>query len=64
MFVNQLNMGFTAQQHRKIVEPCDNALQLHTVDEEDRDGHLLFADFVQEDVLNVLSFFSHDKYFP
>ena len=63
MFVDQLNMCIAAQQHGEIIKPCDNTLQFHAVYEKHSNAHLLFADFVQEDVLDVLIFFGHFKFY-
>lgn len=56
MFVNQLNVRVTTQQHGEIVKPSHYTLQLYAVHEEHRHAHFFFADFVQEDVLNILVF--------
>src|SRR6478609_3287917 len=55
MLVNELRMTVTPQKHAEIIEPGDDALQLHAVDEENRQRNLLLADVVEEGVLKVLS---------
>src|SRR5882672_10052981 len=62
VLVDQLRMCVAAQQHRKIVEPSDDALQLHAIHEKDRHGHLVLADVIQEHVLYVLGFFSSHRF--
>ncbi|MFT6659606.1 MAG: hypothetical protein ACJAZW_002784 [Maritalea sp.] len=57
MFVNQLRLGLAAQQQTKIVEPRNNALQLHTIDQKNRHGYFVFPDIVKERILQVLTFF-------
>src|SRR5690242_13187135 len=57
VLVDELRMGVAAQQDAEIIEPGDDALELDTVDEEDRDGGLVLADVVQKNILNILSFF-------
>eukprot|EP01012_Entosiphon_sulcatum_P012987 TRINITY_DN18264_c0_g2_i1.p1 TRINITY_DN18264_c0_g2~~TRINITY_DN18264_c0_g2_i1.p1 ORF type:complete len:114 (-),score=16.66 TRINITY_DN18264_c0_g2_i1:365-706(-) len=55
VLVDQLRVTVTAQQHAEIVEPGDDALQLHAVDEEDRQRNLLLPHMVEESVLEILS---------
>jgi hypothetical protein len=43
-----------AQEHTKVVEPADDALELHAVDEKDGKRRLVLAYVVQERVLKVL----------
>src|SRR5262249_11480663 len=62
MLVDQLRMRIAAQQHREIVEPSHDALQLHAIHEEDRHWHLVLADVIQEHVLYVLGFFSSHRF--
>src|SRR5258708_22184978 len=57
VLVDELGMGVPAQQHAEIVEPGDDALQLHSVYQEHRDRGLVLAHIVQEYVLNVLCLF-------
>src|SRR5471032_3547050 len=59
VLVDQLRFSYPAGQHREIVEPGDDPLQLHAVHEEDRDRRLVLPQMVQEDVLNVLCLFAH-----
>ena len=56
VLVDELRMTVATQQHAKIVEPGDDALQLDAVDEEDGQGGLGLADAVEEGVLQVLLF--------
>src|SRR5690606_17241412 len=48
-----------AQQDAEVVEPADDPLQLHPVDQEDGQRRLGFADAVEEGVLQILLFFAH-----
>src|SRR5882757_4341511 len=59
VLVDKLRMAVAAQQHREVVEPGDDPLQFDAVHQEDRDGRLVLAQVVQEDVLNVLCLFAH-----
>ena len=51
-------MAIPAQQHREVVKPGDDALQLDAVDEENGDGSFGLAHMVQENILNILRFLS------
>ena len=57
MFVDQLGHAVAAQQNAEIIEPGDDALELHAVHQEDGDGNLLLAHMVEERVLQVLLLF-------
>src|SRR5439155_22568785 len=57
MLVDELRMCVAAQQYREIIEPGDDALQLHAVHQEYGDRHLALPNVIQENVLNVLRFF-------
>ena len=48
MLVDELGLAITAQQHGEIVEPGNDALKLHALDEEHRDGRLGTAQRVQK----------------
>ena len=48
MLVNQLNLAIATQKNAEIVEPGDNALQLHAIDEKDRERRLVLADVVEK----------------
>ncbi len=63
MLVNELHLAVAAQEHTEIVEPGDDALKLHTVDEEDGERGLCLADSVKERVLQVL-FLIHGSPMP
>ncbi len=54
MLVDQLRMPVASQQHRELIEPGDDSLQLNAIDEEDRDWRLVLPDVIQEDILNIL----------
>ena len=54
MLVDQLRMAVAPKQHAEIVEPSDETLQFHPVDEKNRDRRLGLAHVVQERVLEVL----------
>src|SRR5437868_62903 len=58
MLVDKLRMTVPTQQDGEIVEPRDDTLQLDAVDQEDGDRRLVLADVVEEDVLDILRFFS------
>jgi len=58
MLIDKLRMAITAQQHREIVKPGNDALQLHAIHQEYRDRRFGFANVVQEDILYVLGLFS------
>jgi hypothetical protein len=51
-------MPIPAQQHAEIIEPRNNALQLHSVHEEDRERDFGFANMIEESVLQILRSFS------
>ena len=57
-------MAIAAQQHAEIVKPSHNALQFNTVDQENRQGNLVFADIIEKCVLQILSFFSRHVVVP
>src|SRR6187399_2886115 len=52
-------MSIAAQQQAEIVEPGDDALQLHAIDEENRQRDLGLANMVEEGVLEVVALFGH-----
>jgi hypothetical protein len=56
VLIDQLSLRFTPQQHGKIIEPSDNALQLNAIDKEYRRRRLVLAQMVQKNILNVLRF--------
>jgi len=51
VLVDELGMAVTPQKHTKIVEPGDDPLQLHTIDEENCERRLVFANVIKEGVL-------------
>ena len=51
VFVDELRVAVTAQEDAEIIEPRHYALQLDTVDEEDRKRRFVPAHMVQEGVL-------------
>ena len=55
-------MTITAQQDTKIVEPCDDPLQFHTIDQEYRQRGFLFPNMVEKTVLKTLGAFCHYSY--
>ena len=60
MLIDELRVAVTAQEHTKIIEPSDDALQLHAIDKKDRERGLVLSHIVQERVLKVLcSFCGH-----
>ena len=54
MFIDQLRMAVASQQDTKVVEPSNDALQLDAVHQEDGQRDFIFADFVEEAVLQPL----------
>ena len=57
-------MAVASQEHTKIVEPSDDSLQLHAIDEEDGERNLVFAHIVEKRILQVLSAFCRHDFFP
>jgi hypothetical protein len=57
VFIDELRVPITPQEHTKIVEPGDNALQLHAIDKKDRERNLVLADEIEKSVLEVLGAF-------
>jgi hypothetical protein len=47
-------MTIPAQKDAEVVEPGDDALKLHPVDEEDRQRDFLLPDIIQKGVLKIL----------
>src|SRR5947207_2436588 len=54
MFVDELGMTITPEQHTEIVEPGHHALKLHAVHKKDRERSLVLADVIEERILQVL----------
>jgi hypothetical protein len=46
MFIDQLRLTITAQQHAKIIKPGNHTLQLYAVNQEDCDGDFGLANVV------------------
>src|SRR5690606_38939461 len=63
VLVDQLDLTVPAQQNAEIVEPGNDALQLHAVDEEDCERGFRLSDSVEEGVLEVL-FLIHGSPMP
>ena len=59
VLVDELRVPVAPQQDAEIVEPGDDALQLHAVDQEDRQRRFVLAHMVQERVLKALGSFGH-----
>jgi hypothetical protein len=57
VFVNKLRMTVSTQKHTKIVEPGDNALQFHAINQENGEGNFVFANEIEKSVLEVLRAF-------
>src|SRR3546814_1442975 len=57
-------MSVAAQKHGEIVKPRDDALQLHAVDQEDRDRHLVLPDVIEKHVLDALVLFGGHLFAP
>src|SRR6185437_8898914 len=54
MLVDELRMRVAPQQDAEIVEPGDDPLQFHAIDEKYGDGRLVLSNMVEKHVLNVL----------
>ncbi len=54
MLIHELRMPVPTKKNTKIVEPCDDALQLHAIDQENCQRDLLFANMIEEGVLEAL----------
>ncbi len=59
VLVDELRMAVAAQQHAKIVELGDDALELDAVDQKNRQRSLLLANVIEERVLKVLCAVRH-----
>ena len=57
MLVYELRMAVAAEQHAEIIEPSDNALQLHSVHEKYRQRRLRLANVIEKRVLQTLRAF-------
>jgi hypothetical protein len=64
MLVDELRMSIAAKEDTEIIEPADDPLQLHAVDEEDGQRCFVFANIIEKSVLQVLSFFSRHNFCP
>ena len=51
VLVDKLRMPIASQQHAEIIEPRDNALQLHSVHEKDRERDFCLTDMIEEGIL-------------
>jgi len=51
VLVDELRMPVASQEHAEIIKPCHDALQLDSVDEEDRERSLALSNVVEEGVL-------------
>jgi hypothetical protein len=59
MFVDKLRLSIAAQQHAKIVEPGDHALQLYTVDKKNGDRNLGLPNLIEKGILQILFIGGH-----
>eukprot|EP01012_Entosiphon_sulcatum_P012985 TRINITY_DN18264_c0_g1_i1.p2 TRINITY_DN18264_c0_g1~~TRINITY_DN18264_c0_g1_i1.p2 ORF type:complete len:107 (-),score=14.74 TRINITY_DN18264_c0_g1_i1:85-405(-) len=57
VLVDELRMAVAAQQHAEIIEPGDDSLQLHAIDQKDGERRLVLADVIEKGVLEVLRTF-------
>src|SRR5579872_1422371 len=57
MFVDELGMGVATQKHAEIIEPGNDALKLHAIDQEDGNRRAMLAHVIQEYILDILRFF-------
>lgn len=55
MLIHELRMPVAAQEDAKVIEPGNDALQLHAVHEEDRQRRFAFANVIEKRVLQILS---------
>lgn len=62
MLINQLRLAIAAQQNAEIIKPCNHALQLDPVDQENCDRYFGLAYVVQERILKVLSIRRHSLF--
>ena len=46
MLVDELRMTIAPEQQAEIVEPCDNPLQLHSIDQKNRQWRFGFANVI------------------
>jgi hypothetical protein len=51
MLVDKLRVTVAPEQQAEIVEPGDNSLQLHSIDQKDRQWRFGFANVIKEGVL-------------
>jgi hypothetical protein len=57
-------MAIATQQNTEIVEPTDDTLQLHTIDQKDGERRFVFANVVEKCVLQILGFFGRHVFYP
>ena len=51
MLVDKLRVTIAPKQKAEIVEPGDNALQLHSIDQKDRQWRFGFANVIEKSIL-------------
>ena len=51
VLVDELRMTVSSQQHAKIIEPRDHALQFHSIDQKNGEWNFCFTNVVEEGVL-------------
>ena len=61
MLVDQLRLAIATQENAEIVEPRDDALKLHPVDQKDSYGDLGLTDLIEKRILQVLTVVCHDE---
>src|SRR5215469_11536304 len=54
MLIDKLRMPVATQQHAKIIEPGDDALQLHAIHQKNGEWNFVFADVIEKCVLKIL----------
>src|SRR4051812_49112596 len=57
VLVDELGVSIPPEQHAEIIEPGHDPLQLHAVDQKDRQRRLTLADVIEEGVLQILCAF-------
>jgi hypothetical protein len=64
MFIDKLHMLIALQENRKIIKPCDNALQLDTVYEKHRNSGMGLTNIIQENLLQIAALFTGHLIIP
>jgi hypothetical protein len=54
VLVDKLRVAIATQEHAKIIEPGDDALQFHAVDQENSKWNFVFTNEIEKCILQVL----------